>query len=56
MASSTYLDLPAQANPTWKAPVSTVTALPATGNTAGDGRVTLDTNLIYIWSGSAWVT
>jgi len=38
----------------WKAPVTTYTALPASGNSKGDGRVTLDTNRAFIWSGTAW--
>jgi len=38
----------------WKAPVTTYTALPASGNSKGDGRVTLDTNRAFLWSGTAW--
>jgi hypothetical protein len=38
----------------WKDPVNNLAALPGVGNTAGDARVTKDTNDIYIWTGSAW--
>lgn len=40
---------------TWQAPVATATLLPTNGNVNGDVRVTLDTDDIYIWNGSAWV-
>jgi len=39
----------------WKAPVANQAALPASGNSAGDARVTLDTGDVYTWSGAAWV-
>ena len=39
---------------TWKDPVATFGALPATGNTDGDVRVTLDTHTLYVWTGSSW--
>lgn len=41
----------------WKAPVANFAALPASGNTDGDVRLTLDTRLIYTWKTSvtAWV-
>lgn len=44
-------------NWTWKRPVANAAALPTTGNTDGDARVTLDTDTIYVWraAGSAWV-
>lgn len=42
-------------NATWQSPVATVGDLPLTGNTAGDARVTLDDNSIYIWgTDNAW--
>lgn len=40
---------------TWKPPVVNATSLPPSGNTAGDSRVALDTQDIWVWSGSAWV-
>lgn len=52
---SGYINLPAGASPRWKAPVANAAALPAINNTAGDVRVALDTQNIYIWDGtSAW--
>lgn len=41
----------------WKAPAANFAALPASGNTDGDVRLTLDTRLIYTWKTSvtAWV-
>lgn len=53
--SSGYINLPAYGDASWKSDVSTATALPATGNTVGDVRVTLDTDTIYIWNGAGWV-
>lgn len=55
MPTTGYIDLPAQASPRWKSPVANSAALPLTGNTAGDVRVTLNTDFIYVWSGSAWI-
>jgi hypothetical protein len=52
---SNYVDLPSVGSPSWKNPVATAAALPATGNQPGDARVALDTSIIYVWSGSAWV-
>src|SRR4051812_28278317 len=54
--ASTYIGLPAYGSPSWKDPVLTAVALPATGNITGDARVTNDTQVIYIWSGSSWVS
>lgn len=53
MASS-YIDLPAYGSPSWKNAVVSAAALPASGNSPGDARVALDTDIIYIWTGSAW--
>lgn len=53
--SSEYLVLPAVGSPSWKSPVANLAALPATGNTIGDARVTDDTSSIYIWNGTSWV-
>jgi hypothetical protein len=52
--SSGYIDLPAYGDSHWKSPVSTAAALPANNNQSGDVRATLDTDLLYIWTGSAW--
>ena len=41
-------------NWTWKQPVANAAALPGSGNTNGDARVTLDTHSLYIWTGTAW--
>ena len=38
----------------WKDPVANMAALPAVGNTPGDARVTLDTDLVWIWNGTTW--
>lgn len=52
---SAWVDLPEFGAASWKSPVTTAVALPAIGNTPGDARITLDTDTIYIWTGSAWV-
>lgn len=38
----------------WKAPVTTFSSLPSSGNTTGDVRATSDTGLAYEWNGSLW--
>lgn len=48
---SSFENIPAY---NWKAPVSTSSALPTSGNSPGDVRLALDTSLIYAWTGSAW--
>ena len=40
---------------TFKDSVATQSALPPTGNTVNDARLTNDTGHLYIWSGSTWV-
>lgn len=39
----------------WLPSVANLAALPATGNTTGDIRQTLDTGSPYRWNGTAWV-
>lgn len=39
----------------WKAPVANSGALPGSSNIAGDARITLNNEFLYVWSGSAWV-
>lgn len=54
--SNTYINLPlSTAVTTWKDPVANFAALPASGNTIGDARIALDSFIIYVWNGSAWV-
>lgn len=38
----------------WKQPVATYTALPASGNSSGDVRLTEDTDRAFAWTGSTW--
>lgn len=38
-----------------KPPVANVAALPASGNSTNDGRVTNDTGMAYRWTGSSWI-
>ena len=38
----------------WKSPATTYSTLPSTGNSKGDGRVTLDTNRAFVWNGTSW--
>jgi hypothetical protein len=45
-----YRQFPLSGSPTWQDPVADVAALPVSGNTDGDARVTLDDSSIYIWS------
>lgn len=42
-------------DPHWKTPVANAAALPLLGNQPGDARITLDTLIIYVWNGAAWV-
>lgn len=39
---------------TWKAPVASVAALPASGNSVGDTRFETTSFGIYVWNGSSW--
>lgn len=55
MAISGTSTFPLSAARNWRSPVTNLAALPAIGNSSGDAIVTLDTDLIYVWSGSAWV-
>ena len=54
-ASASAQPAPA-ASPRWKPPVANEAALPATGNTIGDARVTLDSFAVYVWDGDSWET
>jgi len=38
----------------WKSPVANYAALPTTGNTLGDVRLTTDVNRAYAWNGTSW--
>lgn len=38
-----------------KPPVANEAALPASGNSVNDGRVTNDTGMAYRWTGSSWI-
>ncbi|RJF92789.1 shufflon system plasmid conjugative transfer pilus tip adhesin PilV [Noviherbaspirillum saxi] len=38
----------------WKDPAASFAALPVTGNSVGDVRLTTDTGRAFSWSGSAW--
>jgi len=55
MPTNVYLNIPDNGSPSWKAPVATVTLLPAVGNFLGDVRVALDTGAIYYWNGTSWI-
>jgi len=39
----------------FKEGVANFAALPATGNTQNDARITNDTGHLYVWSGTAWI-
>jgi len=41
-------------NTTLKGSVATVGALPASGNTVGDGYIVIASGHLYVWSGAAW--
>lgn len=51
--ATVYVELPPEGAASWREPVSTATALPATAS-LGDARVAQDTSIIYVWTGSAW--
>lgn len=53
--SNIYIDLPAEASPRWKSPVTVAGNLPLNDNVIGDVRIAESTNTIYIWNGSAWI-
>jgi hypothetical protein len=54
--ASNYVNIPSFGSPSWREPVATVLALPTNGNVLGDARIVLSTDVIYIWTGSAWVS
>lgn len=54
--SSGSIVFPLSGVQSWKAPVANAAALPLTGNTAGDARVTNDNQVVNVWSGSAWIS
>lgn len=49
------INIPAYGAASWKAPVANAAALPTAGNSDGDVRALLDSELLYIWDGSAWI-
>jgi hypothetical protein len=51
----TYSFIPGRASPSWGAPVATAGDLPATA-ADGDVAVALDTGVIYVYDGAAWIT
>lgn len=51
--NSGYTDLP---QGSWKNPVASASDLPPSDNNPGDAIITIDTDIIYIWNGSSWVT
>jgi len=55
MAES-YRNIPDAGSPSWKEPVATVGDLPTSGNGNGDARAVIDTGVVYVWDGSAWVS
>lgn len=52
--SSTFVKLGTGGAETWKSAVTTFANLPLVGNINGDIRATLDTEILYIWSGTSW--
>lgn len=57
MATTGYVNLPAQGSASWRDPVANAGVLPADGNMDGDARVTLDNQSIYVWSANSdsWI-
>jgi hypothetical protein len=53
--TATYSIFPPRAAPSWKEPVDTAASLPTPAED-GDVRVALDTGVIYVYDGAAWVT
>lgn len=53
--SSGYINLPAQGDAHWKAPVASAGLLPSLNNATGDARVDNSTQTVYVWDGSAWI-
>lgn len=53
--SEIFINIPNSGSPSWKSPVDDTADLPAFGNNNGDARITLDTDTVYIWNGSAWI-
>lgn len=52
--ASGYIDIPPQGSPFWQDAVATAADLPLTGNLPGEARVAIDTQIIWIWTGSIW--
>lgn len=55
--ASVFIQVPPSGSAHWKSPVANAAALPATGNSDGDARVTLNDQSIYIWKAgtSSWI-
>jgi hypothetical protein len=53
---SGYIDIPEFGSPYWRDAVATALDLPTNGNLIGEARVTKDTDSIYIWNGTMWVS
>lgn len=49
-----YSRYPGYGAPNWRASVSTLGSLPASGNNVGDAIAAQDTGVVYIWTGSSW--
>jgi hypothetical protein len=51
-----FRNIPAPPSEFWKDAVATASALPSLNNNIGDTRQALDTNIIYAWNGTAWIS
>lgn len=54
MTASLTLSFPPNGANTWREPVATATALPATAQ-LGESRVAQDTGILYTWPGGSWI-
>ena len=52
--SSLYINIPSFGSAFWKDPVPSAALLPSVGNMIGDVRLTIDTDIMYVWTGVAW--
>ena len=52
--SSVFIKLGQGGSVSYKDNVTTLSTLPATGNSIGDIRGTLDTHNLYMWNGTSW--
>lgn len=49
------INIPATGSTSFKDPVTSSTELPTADNRVGDTSLAVDTNTLYVWSGTSWL-